>query len=87
MKQKVIKEFEAYSETMKDEIIVKIKKNIFRRRLMKIMWITAYIFLLVMFYISCNVVFSMPEYLILAGVYVVSFICLMVKLGEMIIKE
>ena len=85
MKQKVIKEFEAYSETMKDEIIIKIKKNIFRRRLMKIMWIIIWLALLGMFYISASVCF-MSEMQWLAWIYIIFFSCLMVKLGDRILK-
>jgi len=52
----------------------------------KTIWLTAYLFLLVMFYISCNVCF-MSEMHILGWIFVISFGILMVKLGEYIIKE
>jgi len=53
---------------------------------MKILWITMWLFLLIMFYISCSVCF-MAEMYILAWIYVISFGALMVKLGEYILKE
>jgi len=86
MNKKVIKEFEAYTTGMKEEIIVNLKKNILKRRLMKTMWITIWIGLLFMFYLTSSVCF-MSEMQWLAWIYVIFFACLMVKFAEMIIKE
>jgi len=52
----------------------------------KVMWITAYLFLLIMFYVSATVCF-MSEMQWLAILYVVSFGALLVALGDRIIKD